>query len=344
VRDINAVDGAGRTALHYAVGAGDGDMVDFLLDRGADPNIADSSGRTSLHVAEDTGRDGIAGKLRVGGAREAARFVYRLSGDSPGSKEKAGGAPVEITYIANEGFLISRNEKQVIIDALHRNQYGYISTGERIFTMMLEDRPPLDGIDLCVASHAHSDHMLAWMTAELLRSNERVVFVSSPEACDSVRMVAGDDFESFADRVVSVDPEWNEIMERTMNDVDIEFFGVNHAGPGQRPYKTLATVIDLGGIRLVHLADEVAETNVENFEAVDLARAGIDIAFADRFFLADSIGRHIMKEYIKPEYIILMHAREVELDAASEELTPLHPNLIIFREQLEKKLFAISRD
>jgi L-ascorbate metabolism protein UlaG (beta-lactamase superfamily) len=206
--------------------------------------------------------------------------------------------------------------------------------------MMLEDRPPFDGIDLSVVSHAHADHMSARMTAELLKRNPGVMFVSSPLACDSLRIVAGNDFGKITERVVSVDPAWKEIVKLQRNNIDVEFFGVNHAGPGREPYKTLATVIDLDGIRLVHLADEFAGSNLENFEAVDLERAGIDIAFADRMFLADSVGQYIMKEYVKPEYIILMHAEAGELDAAAKQLMPLHPNLIIYREQLEKRLFA----
>jgi hypothetical protein len=153
-------------------------------------------------------------------------------------------------------------------------------------------------------------------------------------------MVAGSDFGKIAERVVSVDPAWKEIVKLQRNGIDVEFFGVNHAGPEGTPYKTLATVIDLDGIRLVHLADEFVGSNLENFQAVDLERAGIDIAFADRMFLADSVGQYIMKEYVKPEYIILMHAEASELDAAAKQLMPLHPNLIIYREQLEKRLFA----
>ncbi len=344
VEDINAVDDAGKTAVHYAVVIGDGEMVDMLLDRGADPNIADSDGRTPLHVADDTGRSEIARTLRARGAREADRRVYRLSRTGAGTSGGEGELPLEIAYIANEGFLISRGKDRVIIDALHHNPWGYLSTGERIFAMILEDRPPLDGIDLCIASHAHADHMLAGMTAELLRCNERVVFISSPQACDSVRVVAGEGFETFSGRVVSVDPEWKVVEKLTKNGIAMEFFGVNHAGLGQTPYKTLATIVDLGGIRLAHLADEAPESNSEIFEAVDLERKGIDIVFADRFFLADSIGQHIMREYIDPEYIILMHVRESELGSASEELIRLYSNLLIFREQLEKKVFSISAE
>jgi len=341
VKDINAADGIGKTALHYAVSRGGADVVGLLLGGGADPNIVDADGRTPLHIAEDARRSDIAKLLRTRGARDVERRVYRLAPAASAPKGmRAAGAPLEITYIGNEGFLISRGDTKVMIDAPQTNPWNYPSTGDRIFSMMLEHQPPFDGMDLCVVSHAHADHMSPRMMAELLKRNPGVAFVSSPLACDSLRMAAGSDAGRIAERVVSVDPEWKKIVKLQRNGIDVEFFGVNHSGSGRNPYKTLATVIDLDGIRLVHLADEAPGSNLENFRAVDLARDGIDIAFTDRFFPVDSVGQYIMKEYIKPEHIIIMHVRERELDQAAEQLLPLYPNIIIYRDQLEKRVFA----
>ncbi len=96
--------------------------------------------------------------------------------------------------------------------------------------------------------------------------------------------------------------------------------------------------------RFTHLADEIVGMNVENIKAADLARDGIDIAFADRMFLADSVGQYLMKEYIKPAHIILVHARPEELDSAESGLRPFHPNLIIFMDQMEKKVPCTERE
>lgn len=336
--NIDAVDNRGKTALHYAVAAGNGDIVDLLLVHGADPNVADSSGRTPLHVAEDAGRTDMALALRAKGARDVERKVYRLGAESSGAHGEGKQAPLEITYFGNDGFLVSRGDKKAIIDVIFTTPMTPID--DRVFTMMLEDRPPFDGIDLCVASHAHMDHVSPRMTAEFLERNDGVVFISSPAACDSVRAAAGSDFGKIAGRVVSADPEWKKIEKLRKNGIDVAFFGVNHAPEGLEPYKTLATIVDFDGIRLAHLADQIVSMNLENYEAVDLARDGIDVAFADVMFLADSVGQYIMKEYIKPEHIILMHSPPDELDGAERRLTPLHPNLIIFRDQMEKKLFA----
>lgn len=340
-KKIDAPDGNGKTALHYAVSKERRDIIDLLLAAGADPNIADADGRTPLHIAEDNVEDDIAKLLRQKGARETERRIYRLTRESAVRQgSKASSAPLEITYIANEGFLIARGEKKVLIDALHANPWNYPMTGDRIFSMMLEKRPPFDGVDLSIVSHAHSDHMSARMNAELLKRHPGIAFLSSPMACDSVRGAAGEGLDAIAGRIVSVDPAWKDVAKLQQNGIDAEFFGVNHAGLAQEPYKTLATIVDLDGIRLVHMADEIVESNAENYRAVDLARDGIDIAFADIMFLADSTGQRIMKEYIKPQYIILMHSGPSELDDAERRLRPLYPNFIIYRDQLEKKVFG----
>jgi len=324
------------------VSAGDDALLDLLLRRGADPNISDYDGRTPLHIAEDLARFDLIQTLLGAGAFVTPRPVYGLSSGAAASSGGGDRASVEITYVGNEGFMITGGEHRIIIDAVQRNPWGYPSTGERAFSMMCKNRSPFNNIDVSIASHAHADHMLAGMTAELLGSNTRIVFVSSPEACDSVKSVAGNAYSGFEQRVISVDPEWDEVVEIEAGGVELGFFGVNHAGPEQEPYKTLATIVDLGGVRLAHLADQTAETNVEYYQAVDLKGRGVDIVFADRFFLADSIGQHIMRELIDPQYVILMHLRDEEIEAAVAELKPLYPRLVVFREQFEKKIFAVS--
>ena len=46
-----------------------------------------------------------------------------------------------------------------------------------------------------------------------------------------------------------------------------------------------------------------------------------------------------MKEYIKPEYMILMHIRETEVERYEEELGELYPELIIYSVPMERKIF-----
>lgn len=339
--NLDALDRAGNTPLSYGINEGRRDVVEALLAGGGDPNLPDGTGRTPLQAAEDGCRTDIARLLRGAGARETERPVQRLgSPRHPETGATPAREPVDTTYIGNEGFLVSNGDQKILIDALNENPWRYVGTGERIFGMMTEVRPPFEGVDVCVASHAHADHNSGRMSAALLRRHPRLVYASSPEACDSVLTAAGADSGAIRSRVLAVDPPWNSVEKRALNGVPLEFFGVNHAGPGEPEYKTLATVIEIGDLRLLHLADEAAASNIAHYQAAAASLQDIDIVFADRFFIADSTGQSVLREMIKPSCIILMHARPAEIDEFLAAPNPLHPILVVFREQLERKRFG----
>ncbi|GAA3128914.1 ankyrin repeat domain-containing protein [Kribbella aluminosa] len=72
--DVNHVNDLGWTALLEAVLLGKGtkpwqDIVQILVDAGADPSLADQAGVTPLQHARSSGYDDIAKILRTAGAR-----------------------------------------------------------------------------------------------------------------------------------------------------------------------------------------------------------------------------------------------------------------------------------
>lgn len=60
--DLNAIDGNGLTALHYAATNGNDAVVQYLADKGAKLDLKDKLGRTALDAA-----NGVAGPSRFGG-------------------------------------------------------------------------------------------------------------------------------------------------------------------------------------------------------------------------------------------------------------------------------------
>ena len=70
--DVSKRDNTGRTALHYAVGAG-GLAVEVLLAAGSEVNAADDGGGTPLHEAIVRGNVSAIEALCHGGAHCSAR-------------------------------------------------------------------------------------------------------------------------------------------------------------------------------------------------------------------------------------------------------------------------------
>ncbi|NJR31395.1 ankyrin repeat domain-containing protein [bacterium] len=56
--------GRPETALQRAAELGKGDVVDLLLERGADPSIRDNLGRLLVETAEEFGQDEVVKRLR----------------------------------------------------------------------------------------------------------------------------------------------------------------------------------------------------------------------------------------------------------------------------------------
>ncbi len=66
--DLDAADGAGRTALMYAVEGGHDEIVEVLLAAGASVDRQDKSAETALHLAARNGRTAAARLLLQAGA------------------------------------------------------------------------------------------------------------------------------------------------------------------------------------------------------------------------------------------------------------------------------------
>ena len=96
-------------------------------------------------------------------------------------------ATVEITYIANEGVLISADGKQVLIDGLHREygpEYAFLMPAER--EKIETAKAPFDKINLVLVSHRHLDHFHPESVGLHLQHNSRALLVSSQQVVEEI--------------------------------------------------------------------------------------------------------------------------------------------------------------
>jgi hypothetical protein len=73
--DVNARQGDGATALHWAVHRDDLDAVDLLIAAGAKADVADDTGATPLHLACVNRRASVVERLLASGANPNATLV-----------------------------------------------------------------------------------------------------------------------------------------------------------------------------------------------------------------------------------------------------------------------------
>lgn len=326
--DPDALDKMDRTALHYAVREGSMPIVKLLTRAGANLGLQCRDGRVPLQVAEDWGRKEIADFLKAAGASEG-RILQPEKSDQPW---------VKVRHIANEGFLITSQTKNILVDALFKNPYAYQDTPDELIEMMERSQPPFSRIDLMLFSHAHRDHFEPETALRVLMSHPETILVANQLVCDELKEAAGDDFAQISDRVKNINPEWGKILRTSFAGINLNMFPVNHADP-EKPYMTLAFVLDVDGMKILHLGDLNPPANADFFKAFQLQKENISVAFIDPFFLLDESGRTSAEGYIKPREIVLMHLRPSEIGKYEAEVKRYFPDVHVFWESMEPKLF-----
>ncbi len=343
--DVNAKDNEGRTALPYAVREGSKGLVELLIAKGADINLKGSDGRTPLHIAADWNHTDIMEFLRAKGAKEITREVQFLQ--STHLEKKTQGTPaLEICYIANDGFLITSPTKKVLIDALQKNPVvASASTADDVFKKMINSQPPFEHINLLLITHAHSDHFDPPMVTQFLLNHPETVLLSSQRVMEELNKASAKNYDNIKHQLKNVNLEFGSITEMTVNDIDIKIVGLNHNTP-ENKYLNLGFIITMGGIKLFHSGDTNWRSSEKYFEDFHLDKEEIDVALLDQYSLWNPLGQmmffsaiEIIKDHIQPQIIIPMHIQPMEIEIASNEIKKLHPDVIIFKEPLEKKIF-----
>ena len=244
---------------------------------------------------------------------------------------------LEITYIANEGVLITSGDKQVLIDGLHREyerDYAFLPTAQR--EKIENARAPFDQIDLILVSHRHLDHFHPESVGLHLQHNANAKLVSSQQVVDEVAKNFKD-YQSIKSRVTATTPVWKEKVAMNVAGIDFDVLRLSHGTGRHAEIQNLGHVIKLGGKKLLHVGD--ADTAVENFDSFNLDEQGIDIAFIPSWFLLYPQGQTIVREHIKPKHIIAVHISPSEGNSASAKIKQAFPDAIAFTTLLEKKSF-----
>jgi L-ascorbate metabolism protein UlaG (beta-lactamase superfamily) len=250
-------------------------------------------------------------------------------------------APLEVTYIGNEGFLLAVGNSKVMIDALHQNPWGYENTPEEVFEAMCAGESPFDGMDLLIASHHHADHFSAHLVHPFLAQQSEVVFISSQHAVDTLAAFAGDEYAAISGQIRNVNPEWGKRGEVMMGEITVRLLTLNHvpAGHEEGPFLTLGSLVDIGGRKILHLADMVPEATADYLMGYGLADEGIDVLFVDNFFVLSDIGPGLIRDHIDPKHIVMMHLRPDEREEVREQVQAIFPEAVVFDSQMETRVF-----
>jgi len=253
---------------------------------------------------------------------------------------------VKITYIGNEGFLISGRGKKILIDALYREgnpEYVIIPPDRR--KRMENARAPFDDIDLILATHYHADHFDPMAVGTHLINNPKAIFVSTNQAVDQLEM----EFESYTkikNRVKAVTPREGERIKMTPNGINLEIIYLHHGR--SRPIENLGFIFEISTKKLFHIGD--TEASEKDLQIYSLTKDSINIAFLNSWYLIYEEWQSGVKNEIQPDSIIVMHLPSKNKgdayieslggwDTMAQKILKAFPNAYIFEEEMETKIY-----
>jgi L-ascorbate metabolism protein UlaG (beta-lactamase superfamily) len=244
---------------------------------------------------------------------------------------------IKVTYVGNEGVLISDGTKAVLIDGLHR-KYGdaYLNPPPEVLSAMETAKPPFDQVRVVLVSHVHGDHFSAESVGLHLKNNPRAMLVSDAQKMSDIARLFPD-HESIRSQTYEATPEWKQRIVFERDGIKVTLLGMKHGSDRFWWIKNLGHIIEIGGKKLFHFGD--ADTAVENFAAFNLAAEKIDIAFIPYWFLLNDNGRKLVSETIAAKHNIAVHISPGSADTDAANVKRLYPGVDTFTRMLEERTF-----
>ena len=244
---------------------------------------------------------------------------------------------VTITFLANEGVLLSTAGHGVLIDALfHKYQTGYAVPAESTQSALARARPPFDRIDLVLVTHRHGDHFHPVPVVAHLAANPRARLVTSAQVVDSLRGRVTGPASDVTPRLVPRTMAPGLWHREVVNGIAVELLGLPHGGSRHRGVEHLAYVVELAGRRVLHLGDgDITEAALSRFR-LDTAR--IDVALVPYWAVTSREGREVIERWIRPGQVVAFHVGEgSDMTRVSREVRSSLPGAITFTRSLETR-------
>ncbi len=265
-------------------------------------------------------------------------LVLPIQSASAAPAPPASTAGVEITYLANAGFYLRSGKTAVLIDACLREPVGlHAALPGPVHGQLTNAKPPFDQLALVLVSHEHSDHVQPRVLEKLLTNNLGARLMSSPQVVE--RLQAGaQDYEAIRGRVATVQPVLGTFHAHAEEGLTVGFFRLEHSGKGHQLLEHFGHLIELGGVRILHVGD--AEPRPGNFAAYDLDSKAIDVAIVPYWFYGSASGAQALREQIAARTVIVSHVPPTKWAELDQLLKAQFPEVVLFKDPLEKRTFA----
>ena len=231
---------------------------------------------------------------------------------------------VEVTLLANEGFLLRSVDQAVLIDAFLATPYaGYDALTEDLLAKLSTAEAPFHDIDLALVSHEHADHVQARPARAFLSASPDTLLPTSPQV---LAVIEGGDAYRIPTRA-EVLPEVGATARLSHAGIDLEFLRLSHGDKGPNAIQNLGHVITIGGLRVLHLGD--GQAIPESFRPYKLGAEPFDVALIPWWYFYENDGQRLVRDELDARVMIACHVASHEREEIASDLADSHPRVIV---------------
>ena len=247
----------------------------------------------------------------------------------------AQGSALTITYVANEGFLITAGGRAVLVDALFRplHEGSRARPGDALIAQMTQGAPPFARIDALLVSHDHRDHFDPALVQAFLARHPETTLVSTGAICATVAAAGGP-----AARMRRIKIDLGASAVESVAGMSVKAARVKHGGDpaGTMTTENLAWLVTIDGRKILHVGDAVTDLNVKTYRSLGLPAERIDVLFLEYFDFSDATAAFVKNE-LKPRHIVAMHVPTTGDEEDLAKFRKTYPNAIVFTKSLEAR-------
>ena len=256
-------------------------------------------------------------------------------------------AQVNVTYIANCGFLYQNEKVKVLIDPFgtEYGNYFYLPSNEARDNI-LSGNAAFKNIDLLLITHIHGDHFNAKLAEHFLLKHHNTKMICPRQVYNQIKDSC-QNFNAIASRLFSPTINMNEICRTTLNHIPISIIRMQHGSDRNldsisysqytdyEKTENFGYVIQLKNRRIFHQGDACLKINREALSKINVP---IDIAHLG-FFDWDEASYNILKVDLKARNVIFMHGTIPAKEFQTEQLIKIKTSLVIFKKELDSQSF-----
>ncbi|RMF27294.1 MAG: MBL fold metallo-hydrolase [Bacteroidetes bacterium] len=249
-----------------------------------------------------------------------------LSEPSPPFTLENTAAPVQVTYICNDGILLSDGEHKVLIDGLVRwaELDGWVRPSAAQLMEVENGQGTFADIDLILITHNHPDHYNTAAVSNYLSNHPQTRLLAPPQVLAN--------FAGFDSQIIDLSIQQFDRERLSVGGIDIDVLFIKHfnvLGFNFCNVENFGYVVHLGGKRFLHFGD--VDLSHSNLDQLNLLPDDITAAFLPTFAdLVNDENRDALLNHVAPETIVTMHFLLSQINDTQNQVSTTYPGALFF--------------